>query len=302
MAIKPLKIVRVIVISLLGIATSILLFLMINNFQFRKGITVHVIYNHVGALDIGSWVRKSGLKVGSVTKMQIDPKDGKSVIVTITFKPGEIPRQDDRFAIVVSGIMGDQYIEDFPGPLDSPPVPEGYTYKGEPMFDVSSLATEGAALLDKIEKSIDILSDILINSRGSIDRTIRNIEVISEDLKETTLQIKKISAIIPDLTKTIKLTTEKLNNLTQKIEKETVKFIDSNSKDISQSVENIKISTDKLKDAIDQLTQEGSILDVINRKELTSQIPEMIENLNKTSENIMKLTEELQQTFSNLGE
>ncbi len=301
MAIKPLKIIRVIVISLLGIGTSVLLFLMINNFQFRKGISVNVVYSHVGALDIGAWVRKSGLKVGSVTKMRIDPKDGKSVIVTITFKPGEIPRRDDKFAIVVSGIMGDQYIEDFPGPLSSPPVPEGYTYKGEPMLDLSSLTTDGVALINKIKESLDILTDILKSNKQSINTTIKNIQETTQTLKQITKEIKQITDTIPELNNTIKLTTKRINELSDKIEKETTKFIDTNSKNISLTVNNIKDSSEKLKKAIDNLTKEGAILDVINKRKITSQIPRIITNLSKTSENLMKLTKDLQDTFEGLG-
>ena len=292
MAIKVRKIIRVIVISLLGIATAFFLFLMINNFQLRKGITVHVIYSHVGALNIGAWVRKSGVKVGSVTKIRVNPKDGRSVIVTIAFKPGEIPRKGDKFMIVASGIMGDQYIEDFPAPLSSPPVPDGYTYKGEAMLDLSSLTTNGAALINKIEESLNILTEILKTNKQSINTTIKNIEETTRTLNQITEQIKQVSDTLPQLAATIRTTTQKIDTLTDKIEKETTKFINTNSK---------KDSSEKLKETIDNLTKEGAILDVINKRSITTQIPKIMNNLSKTSENLMKLTKDLQDAFEGLG-
>ncbi len=301
MAIKVRKIIRVIVISLLGIATAFFLFLMINNFQLRKGITVHVIYSHVGALNIGAWVRKSGVKVGSVTKIRVNPKDGRSVIVTIAFKPGEIPRKGDKFMIVASGIMGDQYIEDFPAPLSSPPVPDGYTYKGEAMLDLSSLTTNGAALINKIEESLNILTEILKTNKQSINTTIKNIEETTRTLNQITEQIKQVSDTLPQLAATIRTTTQKIDTLTDKIEKETTKFINTNSKNITLTVENIKDSSEKLKETIDNLTKEGAILDVINKRSITTQIPKIMNNLSKTSENLMKLTKDLQDAFEGLG-
>ncbi len=301
MAIKLRKIIRVIVISLLSLATAFFLFLMINNFQLRKGITVHVIYSHVGALNIGAWVRKSGVKVGSVTKIRVNPADGRSVIVTIAFKPGETPRKGDKFAIVASGIMGDQYIEDFPAPLSSPPVPDGYTYKGEPMLDLSSLTTDGVALIKKIEESLDILTDLLKTNKQAINNTIKNIEATTKSLKEITDEIKQITDTIPELAATIDLTTKRINNLADKIERETTQFMDTNSKNISITVENIKDSSEKLREAIDNLTKEGAILDVINKRNITTQIPKIMTNLSKTSENLMKLTKDLQDAFEGLG-
>ena len=135
---KANKIIRVIVIVIVALATATFLFLLMNNFQFSHGISVRVHFPSIGDLNTGAWVRKAGIKVGSVTALTPAP-DEKTVIVTLTFKPAQIVRQSDQFALVSKGILGDVYIEQHPGPIDAPPAKEGQLFEGQPFFSLTDL-------------------------------------------------------------------------------------------------------------------------------------------------------------------
>ncbi len=121
---KANRIIRVIVIVIIALATATFLYLLMNNFQFTRGVSVRVHFTSIGDLNTGSWVRKAGIKVGSVTGLTPAP-DEKTVIVTLAFRPGQMVRQGDQFALVSKGILGDVYIEQHPGPIDSPPGERG---------------------------------------------------------------------------------------------------------------------------------------------------------------------------------
>ncbi len=88
MAVKANRIIRVVVIIIVALATSLLLYLLINNFQFTRGLTVKVHFTSIGDLNKGSLVRRAGIKVGSVTAIE-PAADEKSIIVTITFRSGQ---------------------------------------------------------------------------------------------------------------------------------------------------------------------------------------------------------------------
>ena len=48
-------------------------------------------------------------------------------------------RTDDQFSLVSKGILGDVYIEQLPGPKESPPAVEGQLFEGKPFFSISDL-------------------------------------------------------------------------------------------------------------------------------------------------------------------
>ncbi|RKX86320.1 MAG: hypothetical protein DRP57_01765 [Spirochaetes bacterium] len=300
MAIKANKIIRVIIMSLVAIGTAALLYLMINNFQFRKGTSIKVLYDRIGALNVGSWVRKSGVKVGSVTKLEINKKDQRSVYVTITMKPGQIVRKADRFAIVVRGIMGDQYIEIFPGPLNSPPVHEGYVFKGEPMLDTSSLLTSGMDMLKDVGKSIKIIADILTSNKSSINNTILNLEDASKSLDTFIKQTKKLTDTIPEITETIKTTLARINDLTASLQENIGGTLKSENKSIKETIDNLNSITNSVKLMVDALSQQSSLVTTMSDPKLSRQIEDTLGNLKKVSDNIMDISNTLQKTVNDL--
>ncbi len=297
MAIRKGQIFRVIFITLFGIATAMFLYLMINNFQIRRGVSVKILFNRIGALNVGTWVRKSGVKIGSVTKIEIDKRDQRSVFVTITMKPGIVVRKGDRFAIVVRGLMGDQYIEVLPAPPSSPPVKDGYVFKGEPMLDLSSIMITGIDMVKDIGNSIRIIADLLTKNEKAIARTIQNLEETSESVKEIVQNAKELTDTVPELTDLIGRTTKKVDRIVDELDTNISGILNSSSSKISVSLDNLKATSDNLKEITSKLTGESSLLSILNEKELQNQIPEIIGNLHKMSVNLEKLTEDLRTTF-----
>ena len=300
MAIKANKIIRVIIISLLAIGTAILLYLMINNFQFRKGTSIKVLYDHIGALNVGSWVRKSGVKVGSVTKLEINKKDQRSVYVTITMKPGQIVRKTDRFAIVVRGLMGDQYIEDFPGPLDSPVAPDGYIFKGEPMLDTSALLTSGMDMLKDVGKSIKIIADILTSNQTSIENTIHNLEGTSKSLNALMKNTDDLTKTIPEITDTIKLTLTRINSLTASLQESVGGTLESENKNLKETLQNLNAITKNVNVMVESLSQQSSLIATMSDPKLSNQIKDTLNNLKEVSENIVNISNTLEKTVNDL--
>ena len=76
---KASRIIRVIVIFIISIAAAVFLYLLIFNFQFTRGVEVRVHFTSVGDLNTGAWVRKAGIKVGSVTRLE-PAEDEKTVM------------------------------------------------------------------------------------------------------------------------------------------------------------------------------------------------------------------------------
>ena len=87
-------------------------------------------FKDVAGLDEKSTVRMAGVRVGKVAKIRLDPRTGKA-----RRRPRDRPdvelRQGASAAIANLGLLGEKYVELFPGPPAAPPLPEGSTLKGD---------------------------------------------------------------------------------------------------------------------------------------------------------------------------
>jgi phospholipid/cholesterol/gamma-HCH transport system substrate-binding protein len=79
-----------------------------------SGYTLYARFDHIDGLSIGSDVRLAGVKVGSVTGAQIDPKTYLAD-VSLTVRDGiELPK-DSSAEITSDGLLGGKYLSLSPG-------------------------------------------------------------------------------------------------------------------------------------------------------------------------------------------
>ena len=103
-------------------------------------------------------------------------EDEKTVIVTLTFKPGQIVRTTDQFALVAKGILGDMYIEQKPGPKDSPLAQEGQLFEGQHSFNLTDLlGGDTMSMVTDLAGSLKGIVDILKKNESEIDSTMKDI-------------------------------------------------------------------------------------------------------------------------------
>ena len=78
------------------------------------GYKIEASFTKIGGLEMGADVRLNGIKVGSVTKIELDP-DTYMALVELTIKDNIHLPKDTQASVVDSGIMGDKYIRLEPG-------------------------------------------------------------------------------------------------------------------------------------------------------------------------------------------
>jgi phospholipid/cholesterol/gamma-HCH transport system substrate-binding protein len=94
---------------------------------FRRGVEYHAIFRSVAGLNSGDQVRYGGLPVGSVTTMEIDPRDPTRIQVSFRVSRTTPIRADTRASITQVGLLGAPYLHLEPGAADSPPLAVGST-------------------------------------------------------------------------------------------------------------------------------------------------------------------------------
>ncbi len=301
MVVNARRILRVIIITLLAIVTSGFLYLLINNFQVTRGTVVRVHFTAIGDLNTGAWVRKAGLKVGSVTNIQ-PAADEKTVIATLTFKPGEVVRQEDKFALISKGILGDMYIEVIPGPKTAPLVAQNQLFEGEPFFSLNDLLGGSAmqAVTD-ISSSIKVIGDILKKNEGSIDSIIEDVRVSAANVRSASADIVAVTKDLPALSQRLTSSLDDLNATVQNLSRTTDGLVGklegnltSSSADLAASLASIKTTSADIQLIVQKLSAKDSVVSTLSSPESAAGVAGTLKNLKDVSDALLKTTQEAQ--------
>lgn len=186
---------------------------------FSSKITFYVTYHFAGGIEVGSPVRVSGIKVGTVEKIEFFvPTDAKEKIATQ--EPGSAEsadedaitpvklkvsvskdairgiRQDSRFYINLAGLIGERYLEVTPGTLRNPEVHSGQVFAGVDPPRIDQLLSQSFDLAGKI-------ADLVERNKGDITHSIELLYKLSGNLNTTLKWIEKSGVFKNDLSELI---------------------------------------------------------------------------------------------------
>lgn len=204
--VSALTLILVIMIASIGKENSI----------FASKVDIRARVDNVANLKPGSYVELKGIRVGSVQYINILSDD----VVEITFSMLESQvrwiKKDSKVAISNAGLVGDKYLEIINGTPESPifdPNKDFLTSEGGANF--KKIISKGESIAELTEKILNRMDQILENlnlgdSMGALNRTAKNMEAISKDLKD---------ARMGDMVKNVNLTMSSLNKSTGSMER-----------------------------------------------------------------------------------
>jgi phospholipid/cholesterol/gamma-HCH transport system substrate-binding protein len=240
-------------------------------------VSVKAIFPSVAGLDEKSPVRVAGVRVGIVESISLQ---GDRALVTLALDPSVVLHEGATAEVTSLGMLGDKYIELYPGKLSGPRLPRDTVLTGtSPVAfdelmknlndiggDVKSITASlrqslggpaGQKRLDEIIENIRQLSADLKGAveanRKSVDATVGNFREFSETLKT---ELPKIA--------------EKINRLADNVDS----VVAANRENVTESIANIKEISAKLRTSADNLNEisgkiargEGSIGKLVNDK------------------------------------
>ncbi len=212
-------------------------------------------FKDVAGLDEKSAVRVAGVRVGKVGRIGVDPETGKAR-VELEIDPGVELRQGAVPQIANMGLLGEKYVELYPGPPGAAPLPEGSVLRGDVPVgfdDITKLArdievqikeistslnrslggAEGEERLKAIVENVRAITDnlrvLVASNRGNVDETMVNFKEFSAMMTKLVDRIDRLVASnsdnvtqgianIRDISKTLETTAENLNQITGKIQ------------------------------------------------------------------------------------
>ncbi len=302
------RVIRVIVIIVLALSASLLGYLLLNNFQFSRGRTVLVHFTSVGDLNVGAWVRKSGLKVGSVTRLEL-AADEKTIIATVVFRPGQIVRTGDKFALVAKGILGDMYIEQQTGPIDAPMAEERHLFEGEPSFNITDLL--GGSTMDSLTGLVDSLKVVLTTlqaNAGALDSSLKdiaatahNVRIVTDRAVTLTDSVPQIANQITTSVNTLQATVNDVSAATQKVVDKLQADLSASGDDLTASLKAVRKSTADVQTAIEQLTAANSVIATLSQPSTAQSLAATVKNLQEISDQLLAVTKDAQKVVQGVS-
>lgn len=263
-----------------GIFTLIVL-LIIAFFTFRIGgfewlykkkeYTLYVYFRNIGNLDDKSQVRIAGVTVGKIKRIELS--DGMAKITMGIHEGINIPA-DSIADIRSTGLLGDRYLEIKPG-KEPVYLKDGDTIRNvEEMADMDEMLRKLSSVSENVDKLVSSANEVF----GS--------EESKKALKESILNLRDVTASLRDA---ISRNDKRLEKLIAKLED----LADSLKGMIDENRESLKQAIAKAPEVMDEL------------KNTTSELKLMIEenraNLKGTTEQLNKLTADIQEGKGTLG-
>ena len=229
----------------------------------------------VAGLDRQAAVRIAGVRVGKVEGIRLD---GARALCSLSLEPGVTLHIGARAQVANLGMLGDKYIEIYPGDPNAPLLAPGTVLEGgtPPSFDdVLKVATDiGAdvkrvtsALSDSLggEKGAEAISDIVTNIRETTAELKELIAANQANVNATTANFRDFSTTLRDELPRI---AEKINALADQLQG----VVGENREDLHDSLANIRDLSERLKVSANNLNEittkiasgEGSVGKLIN--------------------------------------
>jgi phospholipid/cholesterol/gamma-HCH transport system substrate-binding protein len=261
---------------------------------------VKAAFPSVAGLDEKSPVRVAGVRVGIVEKVELD---GTRALATLAIERAVTLREGARAEVTSLGILGDKYVELYPGDPGAPVLAPGSVLPGiSPVgFDqVLKTASDVGGDLQAVTSSLRMSLGGAEGQRR-LDEIIENIRQLSADLRSMVAanreEVDATVANFRDFSATLKTELPRLADKIGALADRVDTVVAANEDNFSESLANIKELSASLRTSADNLNEitgkinrgEGSIGKLVND-------PETVDNLNSTLKSVESGVESLKNT------
>jgi len=272
---------------------------------FKKTITMKAIFNDVNGLLDGNNVWFSGVKIGTVKKMQLTDSARVEVEMKIDEESQHLIHRDAKAKIASDGLIGNRIIVIYGGTYGMPAVKSGDTLGVEKALNTESMMNtlhESNNNLLAITGNLKLISERLAEGQGAIGKLLVN-DTLANHLQYTVGTLQQASGHIRELTSNIADYTSKFQTkgvLANDLVADTsfFKTLKAASLQIQEASVNAKELTDNLKEVSYNLRDSSNMAGVVFQdKEVANNLRVAVENLRAGTKKFDEDMEALQHNF-----
>ncbi len=153
----------------------------------RKTRPLHLIAHNAGGLRPSAAVLLSGVQVGTVADISLEP-NGTNVNITVQVYAEYTIKDDARFVVEQSGFLGDQYIAVYPDANSGQPLAANATANVQEPFNLQEVARAAAGFIKHIDEAATNLNDAINDVRRQVlnQETLTNLAYTVNTLQKVT--------------------------------------------------------------------------------------------------------------------
>ncbi len=218
-----------------------------------EGRRINALFDSVAGLDDKAAVRVAGVRVGRVDGITLE---GRRAKVTLLLEQPVALYEGTRASIASVGLLGDKYVELFPGPGDGPPLVDGTSVPG----DVPVSLDQALARLDAVAENMQEITGSITgqgSANNQIARLLGNLEAISADVRDLIASNREeLSATVENFRSTSATLARELPRLAERMElvlSQIGGVVEDNRDELKASLENVRKLTEGLQPAVEDL-------------------------------------------------
>ena len=145
----------------------------------------------------GSPVWISGIEIGSVKSIDLNPEYGTLVTMSVNRGAMKFIKKDSQASVLTMGLLGDKYIEVSVGSLQAELIKPGDMIKGAAQLEIQDIVNASSESIQKVTEFMDKFGNFIEKiekGEGTIAKFLKD-PSIYDNLRETT---KTLSGIIKD--------------------------------------------------------------------------------------------------------
>jgi phospholipid/cholesterol/gamma-HCH transport system substrate-binding protein len=161
---------------------------------FSPKVQIKAQIKDVRGLRMGSPVWISGIEIGSVKSIELNPEYGTLVTMSINKDALEFVKKDSKASVMTLGLLGDKYIELSTGSAHAARIKPGEMIKGVTQLELQDIVNASSVSLEKITDFMDKLGNFIEKfekSKGTFAKFM-NDPSLYDNLKETTTTLAVI--------------------------------------------------------------------------------------------------------------
>ena len=262
---------------------------------FQKKMTISTIFGDVNGLQSGNNIWFSGVKIGTVKKLEFYGKSQVKVIMNINTEARQYIRKDAKVKISTDGLIGNKILVIYGGTSNAGVIEEGDTLNNETLLSTEEIMNT----LQQNNLNILAITNKLANGEGTIGKLLNN-DSLYNGIFETINSLKTASANAQLLTSSLASFSAKLNKdgtLANDFVTDTVVF---NS--LKTSVLNLQSIADTASAFVNNLKEASAdtkspVGMLLHDEQAGANLKATISNLESSSEKLNKDLEAIQHNF-----
>jgi phospholipid/cholesterol/gamma-HCH transport system substrate-binding protein len=257
----------------------------------RKGYEIKVVFSNVGGIVKDASVLYGGIKVGSVRDISLDQAGQLKIHVKLDIFQTVRIRNDAKFVINQSGLLGDRYVDIIPQSATAEFLKPGDIVEGSTSVDLSEAIHSvvdvlhlAAGTIARVDRAIQRIDETVLSRQSleHIDSSLANIDAASSNAVALTLSVRGVvdenrGKVDNTLTK-FSDAADNLNQTSRKIDQ----VVTANQDDIRTATKQLAESAGRLNDILAKLEKgEGTAGKLLVDPTLHDEIVHLVQNWRK---------------------